>query len=114
MNDRSLRMRIKYNMINILINLFLNDIKMIKISKNNLILFINSDLILKLSLFLKLNTLMLFKQLMDITAVDYIYKTSRFELNYNLLSVNYNLRFLLKLSTESFVMSLKSIFSSSN
>ena len=45
-----------------------------------------------LIILLKMHTPLYYRQLMDITAVDYIKKKNRFEVNYQLLSIKYNQR----------------------
>jgi len=67
-------------------------------------------------LFLKTNDKCRFKQLIDITAVDYPNKESRFKIVYLLLSIENNLRIIVNTNIEDkkIVPSLTKIFPSSN
>ena len=51
----------------------------------------SSQLISRLT-FLKINSLSLYEQLIDITAIDHVTKSQRFEVVYQLLSINYSKR----------------------
>lgn len=68
---------------------FINKKKEIHVLVSNIYLF-------KLLYILKKNTNLLFKTLIDIICVDYPERINRFELNYNLLSLKYNLRINVK------------------
>ena len=65
---------------------------------------------------LKGNKKLLFDQLIDITAIDYPTKSSRFELVYIFLSMVYNKRVILKtyLEDEEEIESITSVFKSAN
>ena len=65
---------------------------------------------------LKDNKKLLFDQLIDITAIDYPTKSSRFELVYIFLSMVYNKRVILKtyLEDEEEIESITSVFKSAN
>lgn len=65
--------------------------------------------------FLKFHSLLLFKMLVDLACCDFIGSKSRFTLVYNLLSMKFNIRLLVKADVNStaLVLSSGSIFSSS-
>jgi NADH:ubiquinone oxidoreductase subunit C len=63
---------------------------------------------------LEKHSLTQFKVLNDICIVDYPEKINRFELNYNLLSIKYNLRLFLKTFASSHIQSITSIYDSAN
>lgn len=65
-----------------------------------LIVHVDRDAIRKVLTFLRDDTNAMFKQLMDITAVDYPERPERFEVVYNLLSITQNLRVRIKLTTD--------------
>ena len=69
-----------------------------KIKHNQLYLNIDSEDLLEVTLFLKNNKYTKFKQLIDITVVDYPEKSKRFEIVYLFLSHEFNLRILLTIS----------------
>lgn len=64
--------------------------------RNRIILFSQLGSELPLFVYLKWNSLLDFKQLMDLWAVDYPSRNNRFEINYNLLSVRYSFRLVVK------------------
>ena len=70
-------------------------IKKSEIKHNQLYLNIDSKDIIEVSLFLKSNKDTKFRQLIDITAVDYPEKTQRFKMVYLFLSHEFNQRILL-------------------
>jgi len=88
------------------------------ISENNGILYLesNKESIQKLLITLRDNKNTLFKQLIDITAIDYPENEPRFELLYNLLSLYHNLRLVIKLrvSEEEQIPSSSNIFGCAN
>jgi len=81
-------------------------------------LFIEVDLenLISVILFLKTNEKCKFKQLVDITAVDYPQKIKRFKIVYLLLSHENNLRIVININIDekSTVPSITKIFTSSN
>jgi len=87
-----------------------------KIKHNQIYLSIDESDLLEVILFLKTNNETKFRQLIDITAVDYPQNEKRFKLVYLFLSLEKNLRLII----ESFVkenhptMSITSIFPSAN
>jgi len=87
-----------------------------KIKHNQLYLNIDSEDLLEVTLFLKNNKYTKFKQLIDITVVDYPEKSKRFEIVYLFLSHEFNLRILLKyfINENELVSSLTNIFPSAN
>jgi len=87
-----------------------------KINHGQIYLSINENDILDVILFLKTNVFLGFKQLIDITAVDYPENNKRFKLVYLLLSHENNHRIIidLYLSEHEVVSSLTPIFPSSN
>jgi len=68
--------------------------------KGELVITVQRDAIRKVLTFLRDDSNALFKQLMDITAVDYPERPERFEIVYNLLSLKQNLRARVKLTTD--------------
>ena len=91
-------------------------IKSSKIKHNQLYLNIDSDDLLEVILFLKNNEETRFRQLIDITAVDYPEKDKRFKLVYLLLSHEFNQRILIDLyiNENEVVSTLTSIFPAAN
>jgi NADH/F420H2 dehydrogenase subunit C len=63
---------------------------------------------------LEKNSLTQFKLLNDICVVDYPEKVTRFEINYNLLSVKYNFRLFIKTFAPLYIQSLTYIYDSAN
>ena len=87
-----------------------------KINHNQLEIQINKDSLLDVVIFLKKNNLTKFRQLIDITAVDYIGSENRFKMIYLFLSHEYNLRINIsfKINENEIVNSLTKIFPSAN
>ncbi len=91
-------------------------IKSSKIHHNQLYLNIDSDDLLEVILYLKTSDKTRFRQLIDITAVDYPEKDLRFKLVYLLLSHEFNQRILIDfyINENEVVSALTSIFPASN
>ena len=91
-------------------------IKNSKLKHNQIYLNIESDDLLEVILFLKNNNESRFKQLIDITAVDYPEKEKRFKLVYLFLSHEINSRIIVDffVNENEIVSSLTSIFPSAN
>ena len=91
-------------------------IKSSKINHHQLYLNIDSDDLLEVILFLKNNEETRFRQLIDITAVDYPEKDKRFKLVYLLLSHEFNQRILIDLyiNENEVVSTLTSIMPAAN
>ena len=91
-------------------------IKNSKINHHQLYLNINSDDLLEVILFLKNNDETRFRQLIDITAVDYPEKDQRFKLVYLLLSHEFNQRIIIDfyINENEVVSTLTSIFPAAN
>ena len=87
-----------------------------EIKHNQIYLETDKDDLIDVSLFLKTNSETKFRQLIDITVVDYPEKNKRFDVVYLFLSHEFNQRLVLKYSiTENEVIpSLTSIFPSAN
>ena len=87
-----------------------------KIKHNHIYLDVDNIYLVDVILFLKTNTDTKFKQLIEITAVDYPENENRFTLVYFLLSHENNNRIIINLSIKEneMVSSLTSIFPSSN
>ena len=87
-----------------------------RIEYNQLFLNIDSEDLLDVVLFLKTNKDTKFRQLIDITVVDYPERNQRFDLVYLFLSHEFNQRLVLKysISENEVISSLTSIFPSSN
>jgi len=91
-------------------------IKNSKIHHHQLYLNIDSDDLLEVILFLKNNDETRFRQLIDITAVDYPEKDQRFKLVYLLLSHEFNQRIIIDfyINENEVVSTLTSIFPAAN
>ena len=91
-------------------------IKESKIKHNQLYVTINSEDLLDVILMLKTNKNIKFKQLIDITAVDYLESQKRFKIVYLLLSHEFNQRMILSyfISENEKISSLTKIFPSAN
>ena len=87
-----------------------------KIKHDQIYLSIDSDDIIDVILFLKTNANTKFKQLIDITAVDFPEKEKRFKIVYLLLSHEFNTRVLIEfnISEGEKIPSLTKIFPSAN
>ena len=87
-----------------------------KIKHNHLYLNIDANDLLDIMLFLKTNKNTMFRQLIDITAVDYPQNEKRFKLVYLLLSHEFNQRMILSyfINENEVISSLTSIFPSAN
>ena len=79
-----------------------------------LVLTVSSDLIIEALCFLRDDSRSLFKVLTDITAVDYPERSERFEIVYNLLSLKFNSRLRIKVTTDEkkAIPSVSSLYSS--
>jgi len=84
--------------------------------RGELILWTGRERLVQLATFLRDDPNSLFKQLLDVTAVDYPEREERFEVVYNLLSLKHNLRLRLKVPTdeETPVPSLCGVYSGAN
>ena len=91
-------------------------IKSTKINHNHIYINIENENLLEVVLFLKNNNQTKFKQLIDITAVDYPENERRFKIVYLLLSHEFNSRIILDffINENEIVSSLTSVFPSSN
>ena len=91
-------------------------VKSSKINHEHICINIENENLLEVVLFLKNNNETKFKQLIDITAVDYPENEKRFKLVYLLLSHEFNSRILLNfyINENEIVTSVTSIFPSSN
>ena len=91
-------------------------IKSTKINHNHIYVNIENENLMDVILFLKNNNATKFKQLIDITAVDYPENERRFKLVYLFLSHEFNSRILIDffINENEIVTSLTSIFPSSN
>lgn len=87
-----------------------------EIVKNELIVYIRAGDIVPMMTFLRDDATCAFRQLIDVTAVDYPERPERFEVVYQLLSMKHNQRIRIKLSTDENtpVESIVSVFSSAN
>ena len=91
-------------------------IKKSEIKHEQLYINIDSKNLTDVTLFIKTNANTKFRQLIDITAVDYPENTQRFKMVYLFLSHEFNQRIILKysISENEIVSSLTSIFPSAN
>ena len=83
---------------------------------NQLFIYVNVEDVISTILFLKTNKKCKFKQLIDITAVDYPQSEKRFKIVYLLLSLENNLRIIVNTSIDEkeIVPSITKIFPSAN
>ena len=91
-------------------------IKESKINHNQLYLEIEADDLIDVCMFVKTNKDTKFKQLIDITAVDYLQKSKRFKLVYLLLSHEFNQRMIISyfISENEIINSLTKVFPAAN
>jgi len=91
-------------------------VKKSQINFNQLFIYIDVEDVISTILFLKTNEKCKFKQLIDITAVDYPQREKRFKIVYLLLSHENNLRIIINLSIDEkeIVPSITKIFPSAN
>ena len=91
-------------------------VKSTKINHNHIYINIENENLLEVILFLKNNNQTKFKQLIDITAVDYPENEKRFKLVYLFLSHEFNSRIIVDffVNENEVVTSLTSVFPSSN
>ena len=91
-------------------------VKKSQINFNQLFIYIDVEDVISTILFLKTNEKCKFKQLIDITAVDYPHKEKRFKIVYLLLSHENNLRIIININIEetTLVSSITKIFPSAN
>ena len=91
-------------------------IKDSKINHNQLYLDIEADDLIDVCMFVKTNKDTKFRQLIDITAVDYLQKSKRFKLVYLLLSHEFNQRMIINyfVSENEIINSLTKVFPAAN
>jgi NADH dehydrogenase (ubiquinone) Fe-S protein 3 len=91
-------------------------IKKTTISKNEIIFEISTHNLIPFFLFLRDHTQTQYKLLIDLTAVDYPSRSKRFEVVYNLLSIQHNSRIRIKTLVDELtpIDSLVNVYSSSN
>ncbi len=87
-----------------------------EIKHNQIYVEIDKDNLIDVALFIKTNKHTKFRQLIDITVVDYLEKTQRFKVVYLFLSHEFNQRMILSylISENEVISSLTSIFPSAN
>jgi NADH-quinone oxidoreductase subunit C len=92
------------------------NVKKSQINFNQLFIYIDVEDIISTILFLKTNEKCKFKQLIDITAVDYPQREKRFKIVYLLLSHENNLRIVININIDEkiIVPSITKIFPSAN
>ena len=92
------------------------NVKRSEINFNQLFIYINVEDIISTILFLKTNEKCKFRQLIDITAVDYLQREKRFKIVYLLLSHENNLRIIINtnIDEKETVPSITKIFPSAN
>ncbi len=92
------------------------DVTRVEMIRGQLVVWTGRERLLELLTFLRDDPNTLFKQLVDVTCVDYPSRQERFEVVYNLLSLKHNLRLRVKVTTDedSPVPSAWSVFKSSN
>jgi NADH-quinone oxidoreductase subunit C len=89
-------------------------VEALDISLNELAIVVRREAIVRVLTFLRDDVNCQFKQLMDLCAVDYPSRPERFDVVYNLLSLNHNRRIRVKLRTgeQSAVPTVTGVFSS--
>ena len=92
------------------------NVKRSEINFNQLFIYVNVEDIISTILFLKTNEKCKFRQLIDITAVDYPQREKRFKIVYLLLSHENNLRIIINtnIDEKETVPSITKIFTSAN
>lgn len=93
---------------------FLNSIILKNNNPNEMWLVIDNSNFYNLISNFEKNSITKFKILNDICVIDYPEKVTRFELNYNLLSITYNFRIFLKTYSQAYIPSISSIFKGAN
>ena len=88
------------NFINNLVHSIPQYIKSIEVINNEISIIISSNNLLKVLNYLKKNTNMQMTQMLDITAVDLLNSTERFVIIYQLLSLRFNQRLVIKVFLE--------------
>ncbi len=93
-----------------------NNFLSFELIKDELVLYARREKILAVMTFLRDDASCMFKQLIDVTAVDYPERGERFEVVYHLLSLRHNCRVRVKLATDENtpVDSVAGIFSAAN
>ena len=98
----SLNLLLTLNNIKKIVKIF--PIKKVQLFKDEVVIFINSSLLLDFLVFLKYHFLCQYNMLVSISNVDYIKKKNRFELAYELLSIKYNNRIRIKIAVNQLQM----------
>lgn len=83
-----------------------------KKSNNSLVLITENSNVFNFIKSLESNSITKLKVLGDICVTDYPEKVNRFEISYNILSVDYNFRIFVKTFTQSYIDSITQIYSS--
>lgn len=93
-----------------------DDVRSVQVALDELTVTVNRPAIVRTLTFLRDDSNCQFKQLMDITAVDYPSREERFEVVYHLLSLKHNLRVRVKVTTDEDtpVPSVVGVFSTAN
>jgi len=86
----------------------------IEIINGEIMVYVRSEHVAATMFFLKHHTLCQYRILSDLCGVDYLMRKNRFEVVYNLLSIGYNNRLRVKVSTSEFatVPSITNVYSS--
>lgn len=110
-NNKLLKKYSKY-----LLNIVPKLIKRIFILNNEIIIYVPFNYIYQTIFFLKNHTYSTFKSLSDLCAVDFPNRTWRFEIVYNLLSIDHNSRIRVKTKIDeiNYLQSISSIHNSAN
>lgn len=97
-----------------LLDLTPNYIKYIKIFKNEICIYVKKDNLTFFCFFIQKHLNCKFTQLVDICGVDYPNKKERFEVIYNFLSISFNFRLRVKITTDEMtpVNSISNIYQS--
>lgn len=107
-------MQVSVFIIYLLEKVFPHVIVSIVVKDDGLSVYVKKDSLSKILYFLKLNSLVQCKQLLDVLGVDYPSRRERFELLYNLLSLSFGTRVFVKVKVgfEEAISSVVNIFDS--
>jgi len=96
MNTTLNKKNINISLLTKMMPLYINYMLMVKNTKKDINILTSNIYITKLLYILKTNTNLLIKLLIDMIGIDYPERKNRFELNYALLSLKYNIRLNVK------------------
>jgi len=100
--------------LSVLISRLVPGVKKVSVLSDTLIISVKKSFLVNCLKVLKTHSSLKFASLMDIWGLDYPERKDRFEINYSLLSVKYNIRVIVRVTCEEFegVDSVTSLYSS--